>query len=90
MADTTLTKEHGLALLTKLAQDDAFRAHFEAKPAEALLNLGVPAETICRLPARCLCPRKVAPKTDMEHARKQLTGDIDTSVLLQTIPTPKF
>ena len=90
MADTSLTKEHGLSLLSKLAQDDAFRAHFEAKPAEALLNMGVPAETICRLPARCLCPRKVAPKADMEHARKQLAGDIDTSVLAQVIPTPKL
>jgi putative modified peptide len=90
VADTNLKKEHGLALLTKLAQDDAFRAHYEQKPAEALLQLGVPADLICGLPARCLCPRKAAPKADMEHARKQLAGDLDTSTLALMIPTPKL
>ena len=90
MADRNLTREHGLALLTKLASDDAFRAHFEQKPAEALMHLGVPPELICALPPRCLCPRKAAPKEDMEHSRQQLAGNIDTSMLALLIPTPKL
>ena len=90
MADTALTKEHGLALLTKLAHDDAFRGHFEQKPAEAMLQLGIPAETICRLPAKCLCPRKVASKVEMENGRKQLAEERETAFLVLSIPSPKL
>ena len=90
MADTALSKEHGLALLTKLAHDDAFRAHFERKPAEALLKLGVPAELICCLPAKCLCPGTLAPKSEMESARHQLSADISNQFLVFFIPSPKL
>jgi putative modified peptide len=90
MADTALTKEHGLALLTKLAQDDHFRAHFEQKPAEALHKLGVPAETIVGLPALCLCPRKLGSKQAMEQARARLAGNADNSALNFVVPDAKF
>jgi len=89
MADSTLTKEHGLALLHKLAHDDAFRSHFEQKPAEALLNLGVPADLICRLPGKCLCHGKLAPKEEMEAARTRLSGDQDLHMLAFFIPSPR-
>jgi len=90
MADTSLTKEQGLLLLGKLAQDDAFRNSFEHKPAEALFRLGIPAELICCLPAKCLCPSKLDSKEAMEHARKQLANDADTSALQFIIPQPGF
>jgi putative modified peptide len=90
MADSTLTKEQGLALLTKLATDDAFRGHFEQKPAHALHDLGVPGDVIARLPARCLCPRKLAPKAEMDEARKKLSGDVDMSTVQFLIPTAKL
>jgi putative modified peptide len=90
MADTSLTKEQGLLLLGKLAHDDAFRAHFEQKPAEAMFRMGIPAETICCLPAKCLCPAKLGAKDVMEEARKRLASDLDTSMLIFVIPSPSL
>ena len=90
MNDTALTKEQGLALLTKLAKDDAFRARFEAKPAHALFELGVPADLIVCLPAPCLCSRKLASKDEMEAAKKQLVAELDTSMLALVVPTAKI
>jgi putative modified peptide len=90
MADAKLTKEQGVALLAKLGHDDAFRGLFERKPAEAMMQSGIPAETICRLPAKCLCPGKLATKADIQHAHRQLSADLDTSVLALTVPTPKL
>jgi putative modified peptide len=90
MTDTALTKEQGLALLTKLAKDDAFRARFEAKPAHALFELGVPAELIVCLPAPCLCSRKLASKDEMEEARKQLAANLNMEFLVFFIPGPKI
>lgn len=90
MTDSSLTKEQGLALLAKLAHDDAFRTNFEEKPAEALHKAGIPSDLIVRLSARCLCPRKLASKAEMEEARKRLASDVDTSVLIFVVPTPKL
>jgi len=90
MTDTSLTKEQGLALLTRLAQDDAFRTHFEQKPAEALHKAGIPADVIVGLSSRCLCPRKLGSKQAMEEARARLAGNIDTSALHFVVPDAKF
>jgi putative modified peptide len=90
MADTALTKEQGLALLTKLATDDAFRAHYEHKPAHALFDLGVPADVIARLPGRCLCQRKLGSKQAMQEARTRLAADTDTSLLIFVVPDAKL
>jgi putative modified peptide len=90
MADTSLTKDQGLLLLGKLAQDDAFRAQFSLKPAEALYKLGIPAELVVCLPAACLVPHGLASKDEMEAARKQLAADVNTSMLMLTIPQPGF
>jgi putative modified peptide len=90
MTDTALTKQQGLLLLSKLAQDDAFRNSFEQKPAEAMFRLGIPAELICCLPAKCLCSLKLDSKEAMERARKQLADDNDTSALQFIIPQPGF
>ena len=90
MNDTALTKEQGLALLTKLATDDGFRARFEQKPAHALSEIGIPAQQIVELPAACLCSRKLASKDDMEVSRKRLAADVDTSMLALIVPTAKI
>jgi len=89
MADSVLTKEQGLALLSKLAQDDAFRSHFEQKPAEALFRMGVPAELICCLPAKCLCTCKLAPKSEMAAAKSRLEANHDLNLLAFFIPNPR-
>ena len=54
MAHATLTKAQGIALLKELTSNDAFRQRFTEKPAAALLELGVPAETIVNLDPACL------------------------------------
>ena len=90
MTDTALTKEQGLALLAKLAKDDAFRSRFEGKPAQALFELGIPAELIVCLPAPCLCSRKLASKDEMEAAKKRLVAELDTSMLALVVPTAKI
>lgn len=90
MTDTSLTKEQGLLLLDKLAQDDAFRTSFQQKPAEALFRLGIAAELICCLPAQCLCPTKLGSKQAMADAGKKLAADLDTSMLQFIIPQPGF
>ena len=90
MNDTALTKEQGLALLTKLATDDGFRARFEQKPAHALSEIGIPAQQIVALPAACLCSRKLASKQDMDAAKQRLAADLDTSVLAFIVPTAKL
>jgi putative modified peptide len=89
-ADASLTKEQGLLLLSKLAEDDAFRCFYEQKPAEALLRLGIPAQLVCCLPATCLVPRKLGEREAMEDARKQLAADVNTSPLQFIIPQPGF
>lgn len=89
MKDSALTKEQGLALLTKLASDDAFRSRFEEKPAHALSEL-IPHQTIVELPARCLCPRKLGAKAEMEEARKRLAADLDSGLREFVIPQAKL
>jgi putative modified peptide len=89
MADSSLTKQQGLALLSKLAADDAFRARFEQKPAHALSEAGIPAQQVVELPPACLCPRKLASKQEMEAARQKLAADVDTSMLALIVPTAK-
>lgn len=62
MTDSTLTKDQALALLRKLATDDDFRTRFENKPAKALTEVGLTAESIIELKACCLKPTKLAEK----------------------------
>jgi putative modified peptide len=45
----TLTPEQGVALVSRLAQDDAFRALFESDCAAALTQVGVPVQVVASL-----------------------------------------
>ena len=90
MADSKLSREHSLALLHKLANDDGFRSRYEQKPAAALAELGVPHETIVNLTATCQITGKLADKTRFAEARQQLLdAGADASVQF-TIPNPKL
>jgi putative modified peptide len=72
MADSKLSREHSLALLHKLANDDGFRSRYEHKPAAALAELGVPQELIDSLPATSVAPMKLAPHHAFANAVEQL------------------
>jgi putative modified peptide len=63
MTDSTLTREQALNLLRKLGTDDSFRSLFETKPAKALHDAGIPAETIVDLEAKCICPGTLQDKS---------------------------
>jgi len=90
MADKSLTKEQGLALLDRLGKDDAFRAHFAQKPAEALHSLGIPAEHVVGLPPRCLCPRELGSKQAMQEAHAKLASNQEMSALNFIVPSAKL
>ncbi len=63
MQNGTLSREHTLALLERLAKDDAFRAGFEKDPDAALRSIGVDDNTLSGLDAKgCRAPVRLAGK----------------------------
>lgn len=86
MTDAVLTKKQGLALLQELRTNPGFRRRFAEKPAAALLELGVPHETIVNLNARCLGSRSAEDFGDIEKAHAALQSDADTESLSMVIP----
>lgn len=90
MADSTLTNEHSLALLHRLATDDAFRSRYEQKPAAALAEIGVPLETIVNLKASCLAPVSLAGKAYFRAAHAQLATAVADQCLTMAWPTVKM
>jgi putative modified peptide len=90
MADSKLSREHSLALLHKLANDDGFRSRYEQKPAAALAELGVPHETIVNLKASCLSANSLADKSHFVEAHKQLAGATANTCVEMIVPTAKM
>lgn len=90
MTDAVLTKKQGLMLLQELISNPGFRRRFTDKPAAALLEIGVPPETVVNLNARCLAPRKadaLASKEELEQTRNALEKDGAQESLSMWIPT---
>lgn len=90
MADSKLSREHSLALLHKLANDDGFRSRYEQKPAAALAELGVPHETIVNLKGSCLAPASLANKEHFQAAHTQLTASAADQCLTMVVPSSKM
>ena len=90
MADSSLSREHSLALLHKLATDDGFRSRYEQKPAAALAELGVPHETIVNLKASCLAAQPLADKEHFQTAHAQLTTSAADQCLTMVVPSSKM
>lgn len=90
MADSKLSREHSLALLHKLANDDGFRSRYEQKPAAALAELGVPHETIVNLKASCLAPTNLADKAHFASAHTELTNAAAESCLMMITPNAQL
>ena len=88
--NASLSREHSLALLHKLATDDDFRSRYERKPAAALAELGVPHETIVNLKASCLASTSLADKAHFESAHVQLAAAATDQCLTMIIPTVKM
>jgi len=90
VADSSLSREHSLALLQKLATDDDFRSRFEQKPAAALAELGVPHETIINLKASCLAPATLADKPRFIQAHQELSNAAAENCLMMVIPNAQL
>lgn len=90
MTDTTLSRAHSLALLQKLATDDAFRSRYEASPAAALVELGVPQSTIANLKAACLVPTTLATKAHFEAAHTELASAAADACVGMIIPDSRL
>jgi len=90
MADSKLSREHSLALLHKLANDDGFRSRYEQKPAAALAELGVPHETIVNLKGSCLAPATLADKAHFADAHSALTNAAADRCMAMIIPSVKM
>lgn len=91
MTDAVLTKKQGLALLQELISNNAFRLRFMEKPAAALLEIGVPAETIVNLSPSCLAPRsanQLAQPAVLAKTRSELENDGAQVCLTMLIPNP--
>lgn len=90
MADSKLSREHSLALLHKLANDDGFRNRYEQKPAAALAELGVPHETIVNLKASCLSAQNLASKEHFRAAHAEWAAAAAEQCLMMNWPTIKM
>ena len=90
MKDAVLTHEQTWKLLEALATDDIFRAQYQEKPAVALANLGIPAETIVNLHYRCLAPVRIGPKEAFQAALQKLTDEAVQRFGSMHIPSAKF
>ncbi|MDE2054086.1 MAG: NHLP-related RiPP peptide [Xanthomonadaceae bacterium] len=90
MADSKLSREHSLALLHKLANDDGFRSRYEQKPAAALAELGVPHETIVNLKASCLTAQTLANKERFRAAHTEWATTAVEQCLMMAWPSVKL
>jgi len=75
MSDTRLPKEHELALLKRLSNDDGFRTRFEQDPPGALKEIGVPDKAITSLDPASLKPGKLADKTVIADTYNKVDND---------------
>ena len=72
MSDSTLSNDQAQLLLRELSTNSVFRKRFEEKPAAALVELGIPHETVINLNAACLAPVKLADPKLLAEAHTEL------------------
>ena len=88
--NASLSREHSLFLLHKLATDDDFRGRYEQKPAAALAELGVPLETIVNLKSACLASTKLAEKCHFAKAHQDLSNASVEDCLQMILQNPQL
>jgi putative modified peptide len=88
MSDAALTTDQARKLLHELSTNGVFRARFEEKPAAALVELGIPHETVINLPAACLAPTRLASEDVLKRSFDELSKN-GASLYIQMIP-PQF
>ena len=85
--DVVLPNQYALVLLRKLADDDAFRYHYQANPAKALSDIGVPQQILATVPSQNLQPiAKLADKSVFLRALLLLIDELACVVLCHSQP----
>lgn len=85
-----LSNEQGLALLKRLATDDAFRSAYSADPKSALASLGVDQATIDQLDEKCLAPVELADKTAFAALLANTEAKNMTAAMAMDVPRVSF
>jgi putative modified peptide len=86
MSDAVLTNEQATKLLNELATNDGFRARYQEKPAAALVEIGIPHETVINLNAACLAPMQLAGKATFEATLKEFSSNSAKACLSMITP----
>lgn len=81
-----LSKQDSIVLLQKLATDDGFRSRFERSPMAALVELGLPHDTV----VNCLSPQTLASKAAFEAVLKQFHSENAEASLRMVAPMAKL
>ncbi|HEY0179767.1 MAG TPA: NHLP-related RiPP peptide [Dokdonella sp.] len=76
MSDAVLTIDQCRRLMHELATNDGFRRRFEAKPAAALVEIGVPAAVVVNLDPCCLAPKQLGDRKIFAAAARQLDEEL--------------
>jgi putative modified peptide len=87
MIDLPVSKELMIALLSKLARDDEYRARFEQNAGTALVEIGFPSNLAVQFPN---AEQKLADKAEFEAARQGLTGEVVSGCLCMIAPGLQF
>lgn len=85
-ANVSLSREHSIVLLQKLATDDGFRSRYEADPAAALAETGVPQAVIDALNATSKAPMRLAAKATFAAALDHYRQGVAEVCLCQVVP----
>ncbi|MBA8882634.1 NHLP-related RiPP peptide [Dokdonella fugitiva] len=87
MSDASLTNDQAQKLLRELSSNSGFRQRFQEKPAAALVELGIPHETVVNLNAACLAPMRLASPEVFQAALKSFAAEGGAQATL-TMITP--
>jgi len=81
-----LPEEQGIALIRRLADDDAFRDRFSKDPAAAMRELGVSDTVIDTLDRKCLEPPTLAPKKAFAALLDDIEGEAFQAAMRMQVP----
>lgn len=85
-----LSPSQGMALLQRLAEDDAFRAVYASDPATALAWVGVPVDAIAMLEPKCLGQRQLAAKSAFATLLHDMQSEATAVAMSMWIPSVAY
>jgi putative modified peptide len=83
---TSLSPEQGLTLFKRLADDDDFRARFQADPPAAMAEAGIDPKLCETLSSRCCQPRAIGGKKAFADLVQDIESEAFALALEMEIP----